>query len=289
MALNGLMEPGHTLPNYLDEDRWSKCLAGDVTRKLTGSGITDVTKMIPARPAWLNEGDSIDRRQLFARFRGLLTYGSPLDKFAVLFPATVPLNRDQAVFQSEAEWINIYDYSDPVGGPLDYFGPFNRSPPPPAGFRILSPSNLSVRCWPIALSESHQYFTSPATSALADTVQKWLIYGYTFDAALVKSESKTPSRRQDVARRVSRWVQMLIFFVATLLAFVALLRLVQPWGTLMVLGKYSGLFQRTREHAAELGQRRIYQSTCPGHYYWDARNSGASDHQSRLKATISVA
>jgi hypothetical protein len=233
VALNGLMEPGHTLPNYLDEERWRRCQSGGISRTLTGDGITDVTRMIPARPAWLDRGDSIERTRLFQMFRGLLTYGSPLDKFAVLFPATVPLNREQDVFPTSAEWINIHDATDPVAGALDLFGPFQHTGAHRHDCRPIAPVNYSVRCWPIAMWSHIKYFGSPDSNPVADAVQKWLITGDSFQSAFERAGAMNLLGR-DHARLFSKWVQILAFFLATVALFTAVVLWLRPqfleWG-----------------------------------------------------------
>ena len=68
------------------------------------------------------------RAKVFSCLRGLLTYGSPLDKFAAIWPARVPNNRGEPVFSKDTEWINIYDSTDPVAGNLDAFGQWPAEP-----------------------------------------------------------------------------------------------------------------------------------------------------------------
>lgn len=51
---------------------------------------------------------------------GLVTYGSPLDKFAMLWPAVIPNIRDQRAF-ARGTWLSFYDATDPVAGHLDAF------------------------------------------------------------------------------------------------------------------------------------------------------------------------
>ena len=88
-------------------------------------------RMMPRRPPWLEGKMGIDRKQLFARFAGLVTYGSPLDKFAALWPRVVCLNRQVAVFPKECEWLNLYEPTDPVAASLGAFaGPARRADPP---------------------------------------------------------------------------------------------------------------------------------------------------------------
>jgi len=230
VAFNGLMEPGHSLANYIDVERWQKCReTPNLIQRLPDSSTTDVAKMMPARPAWLDDAEAVDRRVLFSKFRGLLTYGSPLDKFAVLFPATVPLNRDQAVFPQEAEWVNIYEPTDPVGGSLDFFGPFLDAVQSP-GRTAIAPENHSIRCYPVALLSHIRYFglASSGSAALADAIQKWIIRGETFNRSLVRAGARTLTSAQSSFRLLFRWAQMLIFALATVALFVLAIRVSAP-------------------------------------------------------------
>jgi hypothetical protein len=124
VAYNGLTETGHALPNYLSEEQWARvpedfrrddCVLRD-----------DVANMMPARPSWLEHADVINRKRLFASLRGFLTYGSPLDKFAGLWPRIVATATDRpeqaSAFPDECRWINLASPSDPVGAALDSYG-----------------------------------------------------------------------------------------------------------------------------------------------------------------------
>ena len=63
-----------------------------------------------------------------ARLRGLVTYGSPLDKFAYLWSQIVNINHDTAPWRAgngertvPFEWINVYDHTDPVSAGLEAY------------------------------------------------------------------------------------------------------------------------------------------------------------------------
>ena len=129
VAWNGLMESEHCLPNYLDEEYWNllqQC--PNLVKSICSLPSTNTNLMQPTRPPWLNEGDAINRKVLFKNLRGFLTYGSPLDKFAHLWPAIVPFNKNEIVgggtsaFTEKFEWINVYDETDAIGGELNAYG-----------------------------------------------------------------------------------------------------------------------------------------------------------------------
>ena len=118
VAFNGLMETNYAWPGYLDKERWDRlcqcALAGPATHPQTDPG---TTRVMPRRPGWAAADDIAYRARIFDRFRGLLTYGSPLEKFAGIWPALVPIAR-QPAFNQAARWINIHDPIDPVSGRL---------------------------------------------------------------------------------------------------------------------------------------------------------------------------
>lgn len=115
LAYNGLMETEAALPNYLTRERWDTVqpsrLRKELKRDLPGL-------MLPRRPSWLQPTDGIDRKILFAKLGGLLTYGSAIGKFHAIWPIIVPANADENVFQPRFLWINVFDPTDPVSGPL---------------------------------------------------------------------------------------------------------------------------------------------------------------------------
>ena len=93
-------------------------------RALTQSHSRQIDLFGPmCQPIRIGRDLTIYRDKLFAKFKGLLTYGSPLDKFAAIWPPTVALNRDTKVFPKDAIWLNIWDPTDPVSAKLDAFEP----------------------------------------------------------------------------------------------------------------------------------------------------------------------
>ena len=134
VAFNGLMEPDLSLPNYLTQEEWNglpSAFKKTVNRTLP-------KWLTPRRPPWLDAGavpaqadavlprDTIPRQNVFAALRGVLTMGSPLDKFAALWPAIVPVH--VAGLGREVPWINIADVQDIVAGKIDLLKPCPPSP-----------------------------------------------------------------------------------------------------------------------------------------------------------------
>ncbi|MEM8696831.1 MAG: hypothetical protein AAGE05_12490 [Pseudomonadota bacterium] len=126
VAYNGLTETGHALPNYLNEASWD-ALPGpfkdDTDARLRSRD--EIHKMMPARPAWLDYEDVISRPRLFEKLAGFLTYGSPLDKFAAIWPRIVATATDRESgdnpFPDTCDWLNLNSPNDPVSGRIDSY------------------------------------------------------------------------------------------------------------------------------------------------------------------------
>jgi hypothetical protein len=147
-AYNALQETELALPNYLSKADWERLSARFKTRSpFAPAGAHPTTeRMMPRRPPWLDDADGIDRHRLFEHFAGFVTYGSPLDKFAALWPRVVPLNLQTAVFPMGSEWVNLHDPTDPVAARLDAF----KVPETPADSEVrhgtaLVPKNFACR------------------------------------------------------------------------------------------------------------------------------------------------
>ncbi|WP_143738100.1 hypothetical protein [Erythrobacter donghaensis] len=134
VAFNGIGEIGHTLPNYLPRAVW-EALPDALTTDPDCPLREDIESMMPARPGWLGKRDCINRPALFARLRGLVTYGSPLDKFAALWPRIVAFETqprdagpERQIF-ADCAWVNLVANTDPVAGAIDRFAEPEGTPP----------------------------------------------------------------------------------------------------------------------------------------------------------------
>lgn len=170
-AFNALQETEWALPNYLSEAEWNALPA----RFKTATPFVPpdpkdrpgLDHMMPRRPPWIEGEIGIDRKQLFARFAGFVTYGSPLDKFAALWPRVVCLNRQVAVFPKDCEWVNLYEPTDPVGASLGAFaGPARRADPPTSNHIGLVPHNVPARAG-LLFGLSHTYYFKPPGAGLS--------------------------------------------------------------------------------------------------------------------------
>lgn len=172
VAFNGLMETAHALPNYLSR-AFYRSLPDELLYNDERLDSSHTRKMFPRRPLWITDDrEALDREKLFKGLRGFVTYGSPLDKYAYLWPQIVPINKDNSVFQKAFEWINIFDHSDPVGGRLNAFtSAFGDGQ---------EPTNLAYKaCW--ALLYSHTKYLRSGCGNVETTavsvLMKWILDG----------------------------------------------------------------------------------------------------------------
>jgi hypothetical protein len=230
VAFNGVQETEWTLPNYLEPAQMSRLKKNFKKTGLWDNSdpdqpVPDLHKMMPRRPTWLGDKDRISRKALFCNFRGLITYGSPLDKFAALWPRIVPVNKQRGDFPAEADWINLSDATDPVGGNINAFesgwskGTKNEN----------SPTNIRVKASPIYGLAHIQYFRAgkgdrsppPETSALVNMLfaqKKDEILSPQIAFAEVEQHYGKPYRRAVLAAAWVVSIGILLTWASSLLA-----------------------------------------------------------------------
>jgi hypothetical protein len=183
-AFNGLMETAYQWLRYLDPLRLQRLrdrkLAGQPlpTAKPSVAASGPAPETMPRRPTWANPGEIAYRRRIFRNFRGFLTFGSPLGKFATIWPALVPVSREPA-FHRDAKWINVFDPIDPVSGVLRTFEEENfRSE---KGSEVCCPElhNLGYRAGSLLLANHLKYFARRKEKDVdfAVIVSRWLLTG----------------------------------------------------------------------------------------------------------------
>lgn len=184
LAFNGIMETAQSLPNYLTEELWSRCKDNSLIRvaKNPDEALSDQEnkKMEPFFPAWRDREDIVDRRELFKNFRGLLTYGSPLSKFATLWPKIVLLNIDNHVFPKDFQWLNVYDPTDPVAGAMQAPFQSNQSgSSDDSNSKAPEPIDFAYKANRFHLLSHVEYlsFSKGDRTRLVDVVASWLVEG----------------------------------------------------------------------------------------------------------------
>ena len=221
IAFNGLMETDAALANYLNQDLWDKWQQFSNKKAQEEDKLTpdQENKMLPSRPAWLNPDDIVDRSDLFKKLQGVMTYGSPLSKFAVFWPAIVPLNEDTGVFSPGFEWINVYDPSDPVADQTKYFQ-FKTSD------LKQQPTEIAYKAESLHLVSHGEYLTyNPKRQhPLVKKVADWLLTGDKFEPASGWLPPKGTLVQVYVFIRVLIWL-VLGFLIAGILSWLVPLTL----------------------------------------------------------------
>jgi hypothetical protein len=216
VAFNGLMEPDAALPNYLNEDLWNKykenCRNPQDPQDLTYRKATtplrekQADEMFPSRPTWLELDDIISRKFLFKNLKGFMTYGSPLSKFAVVWPAIVPINKDNGVFSADFQWVNVYDPTDPVADKTKYFDLENHGGKPVI--------EIAYKAESIHLLSHIEYLTySKRKNPLVTKVAYWLLGGDNFKQP---SEKKSWGWPNETMTTKYTYIRYLIWLVAGL-------------------------------------------------------------------------
>lgn len=215
LAFNGIMETAQSLPNYLTKDLWKRCIVKSLIReaqddeKLTAK---EKKRMQPPFPSWRDKEYILDRRKLFENLRGLLTYGSPLSKFATLWPVIVPLNKDSCVFYKDSEdpqknfqWLNIYDPTDPVAGGTQPFR--NQKSPSGSTYNAPEPIDIPYKANLFHLLSHVQYltFSKGKDPRLVDIVANWLVEG---DLTINKDNLTVSTNELNVKRGNPGWPKL---------------------------------------------------------------------------------
>jgi hypothetical protein len=184
VAFNGIMENGQCMANYLPRETWNRLTAvqwGGPSRP--GDWVSNPPGiMSPSRPVWLRNTDLVYRDKIFEKFRGILTYGSPLGKFAELWPVRVPVNKVEPIFQPATEWINVFDGRDPVAGPMDAYDPVELAKLGVTAAHCPPRKNFPYAASRVLLLSHIRYLTmrNEAAKQLPDVIADWLIDGKTF-------------------------------------------------------------------------------------------------------------
>ena len=119
-AFNALMETSWTFPDYLTESEWNNLPSSLKARYAPGNNSqAPLRASTSARAPWLKENDAIDREKVMNGLKGFISVGSPLDKFAALWPAIVPINNEKT--NANVPWINVSDVQDIVADSLILF------------------------------------------------------------------------------------------------------------------------------------------------------------------------
>ncbi len=206
VAFNGLMETALALPNYLGREEWTK---------LKQRYPAPAPKMqMPVRPPWLKANDAIHRGRLFDGLEGFVTIGSPLDKFAALWPCIVRINGQAMGARRRVPWINVTDLQDIVGSSIDLFEPC----PPAPGISGLEKTEVA---WAdqLTLASAHtSYWTAKRRSQRPDRLIEKLLSWFEGNAF-----ERPQDRISPMLAKLIYWVSLIVLPAVILLGFVSLL------------------------------------------------------------------
>jgi hypothetical protein len=212
VAFNGLMETAHTWPGYFDESSWAA--AGRPPGPWVGLPRPGWNPRpgdsVPARPVWTSAREIAFRSRIFEHFHGLLTFGCPLEKFAAIWPARVPLSQEPA-FRAGTKWFNVFDPTDPVSGILTSFSGVPPQCCPP-------PQNLGFAAGPLLLLSHLKYLrATKRQDGLSDAAAEWLLSGSSARMGVGKDWFTVGSAKRH-RRSALAWTTW--FMVLTLLALI---------------------------------------------------------------------
>lgn len=170
VAFNGLMESAYTWPGYFDEQGWNKLVANGFAGGAREGWEPPEGIASPRRPVWAEPRHIAYRSAVFYKLHGVLFMGSPLEKFATLWPGRVPIATEPA-FRTGTTWLNIYDPIDPVSGVLRAFDTrCEHACPQPETIGYASD-------WKFFISHIRYLTWTPGGGTLADGLADWLITG----------------------------------------------------------------------------------------------------------------
>jgi hypothetical protein len=155
IAFKALMYDGKGFARLLTANRWKddkfpfRAEKKSENRTPANQGYPDE----PKKPMWLEDEGAVDLDKVYAKLRGLITYGSPLETFARTWPAIVQINKDARV-SKDFEWLNLHDPVDIVASRLVSFGEASST-----GRGEIKPKNILCR--------ASQWVTHAHTSYLA--------------------------------------------------------------------------------------------------------------------------
>lgn len=225
VAWDSLNQSPYALANCLSADVVERCRDKGLLRIDRGDMPTseeDRDSIRPPRPCWVEADEIIDRQALFAGLRGLCTYGSPLDKFAYLWPMIVAQHRDRTMLREDFEWVNVFDPTDPVAGPVNAFQSVEteREEKPTRPW----PANYGYRAFPLLLLSHVNYLRFDATKKgrLVNRLADWMLSGERFDETEADPDSWMQPGTDDGAirrRYVMQALQWVIASTGVVLAF----------------------------------------------------------------------
>ena len=180
VTFNALMEPGD---------------------RILGQYVTDGGLREKLVRLW-EEAGSPKRERVLGKLSAWFTLGSPLDKFAAIWPRTIPIHIDrndppvptvseasETRYARQIPWINIYDVLDIIGGELNNFGAIQGK-----GFSLENHS--SVDQWTFLTAHTSYWRHVPSQRRLIDSMIQYIL------SPSDQRQFSWPSDRRSKAARV---------------------------------------------------------------------------------------
>lgn len=220
VSFNSLMELEAVLPDYLTEEEWTGL--SDQLKKSVPQPPPAEHRDRPTRRPWLdpykNGFAGVDRAVLFEKCLGFITLGSPLDRFAAIWPAIVPINEQNV--PSPVPWINVYDVQDPIAG-----GDLRLFECAVGGSDIGGLSPPTNVAWPDCswFFKAHNSYwkVTPGKERLMDAIARW-VEGSPFSLSGVGT---VKAKARAAWLRVRYFVTLALVSTVLLLLFASLVRL----------------------------------------------------------------
>lgn len=207
IAYNGLFETEENLAKYLSQEDWERACINKLNKASSNEGGSreSISPLVSDSSSWRESGSAIDRKNLFSKLKGFVTYGSPLKKYSILWPWLVRKNSDPHVFRQDFEWINIYDPLDPVASRTEFFSK-EIAPIEPQEFAY------STGGWHL---DCHlKYFNYIDDNSLVKSVVNWIHSGDRFEDEAKAVETKFLTSIQEKNKhRCRRGKTLVILFL----------------------------------------------------------------------------
>jgi hypothetical protein len=202
IALKGLMYSDRAFAKLINFNRWNHTAFARFRAELDGPCGTLVDE--PRAPPWLSPKDTVNTKEIFCKLRGLITYGSPLELFACVWPAIVQVKTRVAI-RKDFEWINIYDPVDIVSSSLSSFS-FRTN-----NGETVRPINISVTASKLISSAHVKYWSArhpKREESLLAAVLSWLLSGAEFpkDVTPYKWHASGAAGNRRFAWAVAQWI-----------------------------------------------------------------------------------
>jgi hypothetical protein len=159
ISFKTLMFDGAAFARSLSCGRWSRL---DPSWKTQDVAPSEDFIDKPPLPWWLASNDALAIGNVYDRFGGIVTYGSPIETFAALWPSIIEINESRSI---NAPWINLYDRRDFISSPIKSMNAISDS---------LPITNIETKShWLIAKSHTNYLNSKGRSAEVIQGVIRW--------------------------------------------------------------------------------------------------------------------